>query len=135
MYADISPGDDDRGNGESDEGLTYLAALSANNSSLPGLASRLIVVWGVVSTSIAFLLSLAFEKIFRIPQWAKLGVCFPNALSLPLLLLNSLKESSIIEQLVWGPDDTVTNAVRRGRTYILVYLFPVYAKVDQLSCG
>jgi hypothetical protein len=80
----------------------------------------LMIVWGVVSTLIAFIASLIFEKLFRIPQWAKLAVCFPNALSLPLLLLNSLEESSIIEQLVWGPDDTVTAAVRRGRTYILV---------------
>ena len=90
----------------------------------PQTFTGLIVVWGVVSTSIAFLLSLVFEKIFHIPQWAKLGVCFPNALSLPLLLLNSLEESSIIKQLLWGPDDTVTNAVRRGRTYILVCLPP-----------
>lgn len=92
-------------------------------------------MWGVVSTSIAFLLSLLFEKLFHIPQWAKLGVCFPNALSLPLLLLNSLEESSVIKQLLWGPDDTVTNAVRRGRTYILVSLPPDDANVDQLSCG
>jgi len=56
------------------------------------------------------------------PSWAKLGVCFPNALSLPLLLLNSLEETSVIEQLLWGPDDTVNAAVRRGRTYILVLL-------------
>ena len=69
---------------------------------------------------IAFLFSLAFEKIFRLPQWAKLGVCFPNALSLPLLLLNSLQETHVIESLQWGPDDTVAEAVRRGRTYILV---------------
>ena len=77
-------------------------------------------VWGVVSTFIAFLIGVVCERIFKIPQWAKLGVCFPNALSLPLLLLNSLRETSVIDQLLWGPNDTVVDAVRRGRTYILV---------------
>jgi len=28
----------------------------------------------------------------------------------------------VIESLQWGPDDTVAEAVRRGRTYILVKL-------------
>jgi len=78
------------------------------------------VVWGIAQTLIALLISLAVEKVFHVPRWAKLGVCFPNALSLPLLLLNSLRETSVIDQLLWGPDDTVTRAVRRGRTYILV---------------
>ena len=78
------------------------------------------VVWGITTCLICFILSLACERLFHIPQWAKLGVCFPNALSLPLLLLNSLEESSVVEQLRWGPDDTVNKAVRRGRTYILV---------------
>lgn len=32
MYAGISSGNDDRGNGESDEGLTHLTALSADYS-------------------------------------------------------------------------------------------------------
>jgi len=74
----------------------------------------------MTSTLIAFLFSLIFERVFHLPQWAKLGVCFPNALSLPLLLLNSLQETHVIESLLWGPDDTVAEAVRRGRTYILV---------------
>ena len=78
------------------------------------------VVWGIAQTLIALLISLAVEQVFHVPRWAKLGVCFPNALSLPLLLLNSLRETSVIDQLLWGPDDTVTRAVRRGRTYILV---------------
>lgn len=80
----------------------------------------LIAVWGVASTLIAFLIGVICERVFKIPQWAKLGVCFPNALSLPLLLLNSLQETSVIDQLLWGPNDTVVDAVRRGRTYILV---------------
>jgi len=78
------------------------------------------VVWGIAQTLIAFSISLAVEKVFHVPRWAKLGVCFPNALSLPLLLLNSLRETGIMDQLLWGPNDTVAHAVRRGRTYILV---------------
>jgi hypothetical protein len=65
------------------------------------------------------------ERVFHVPRWAKLGVCFPNALSLPLLLLNSLRETSVFDQLLWGPDDTVEAAVRRGRTYILVVSYLV----------
>jgi hypothetical protein len=132
MYSSASTGDDDCGNGQPNEGPAYTTALSPNNSYyLLGPGTLLIIlVWGVVSTSIAFLLSLLFEKLFNIPQWAKLGVCFPNALSLPLLLLNSLEESSIIKQLLWGPDDTVSAAVRRGRTYILVLsLIPLHSEI------
>ena len=77
-------------------------------------------MWGVAQTLLALVFSLVFEKILHLPPWATLGVCFPNALSLPLLLLNSLRETPVIEQLLWGPDDTVADAVRRGRTYILV---------------
>jgi auxin efflux carrier family protein len=74
----------------------------------------------MATTTACFFLSLLFERLFHIPQWAKLCVCFPNALSLPLLLVKSLEQTKIIDLLLWGPDDTVSAAVRRGRTYILV---------------
>jgi hypothetical protein len=89
-------------------------------------------VWGVVSTLISFIISIICEKLFEIPKWAKLGVCFPNALSLPLLLLNSLEETSVIDQLLWGPNDTVTDAVRRGRTYILVDPSLIFADIRSI---
>jgi hypothetical protein len=59
-------------------------------------------------------------------------VCFPNALSLPLLLLNSLRETSVVDQLLWGPDDTIDDAVRRGRTYILVELHSLVLTVRSI---
>ena len=120
MYESVSSSHDDRGDGQSNERFAYSPPLSPNYMYAPLKLRILIAVWGVVSTLIAFLIGVICERVFKIPQWAKLGVCFPNALSLPLLLLNSLRETSVIDQLLWGPDDTVVDAVRRGRTYILV---------------
>ena len=120
MYESVSSSHDDRGDGQSNERFTYPPPLSPNYMYAPFNARILIAVWGVASTLTAFLIGVICERIFKIPPWAKLGVCFPNALSLPLLLLNSLRETPVIDQLLWGPNDTVVDAVRRGRTYILV---------------
>lgn len=120
MYEGVSSGHDDRGDGQSNERFAYSPPLSPNYMHAPLKLPILIAVWGVTSTLIAFLIGVICERVFKLPKWAKLGVCFPNALSLPLLLLNSLRETSVIDQLLWGPDDTVVDAVRRGRTFILV---------------
>jgi hypothetical protein len=72
----------------------------------------------------SYILALLCERVIHIPRWAKLGICFPNALSLPLLLLNSLEETHVIKQLLWDEQDTVAEAVRRGKTYILVCSLP-----------
>jgi hypothetical protein len=124
MFASIPSRDDGRRNGKSNERFTYPSTLLTHHPYLPLVCAFNSPVWGMASTLISFILSLIFEKVFRFPQWAKLGVCFPNALSLPLLLLNSLQETHVIEGLLWGPDDTVADAVRRGRTYILVLIPP-----------
>lgn len=39
----------------------------------------------------------------------------------------------MIDQLLWGPDDTVSEAVRRGRTYILVESLSPQLILDQFT--
>ena len=59
-------------------------------------------------------------KWFGMPKWIIASCVFNNAVSLPLLLLNSLAASGSLDQLIWGETDTIAEALSRGRTYILV---------------
>ncbi|KAL9107996.1 MAG: hypothetical protein Q9227_007211 [Pyrenula ochraceoflavens] len=48
------------------------------------------------------------------------AICFNNTTSLPLLLLESLSSTGILERLTLGPSDTSSEALARAKSYLLV---------------
>lgn len=77
-----------------------------------------------VFTVLFIALSLAYAyigiKLFKFPQWLAPAAAFPNTLSLPLLLIESLSKTGGMDTLLNGKSDTVEKALERGKTYFLV---------------
>jgi len=81
--------------------------------------------WVFAVLTIAFTaLSLVYAyvgiKLFKFPQWLAPAAAFPNTLSLPLLLIESLSKTGGMDTLLKDKHDTVDKALERGRTYFLV---------------
>lgn len=59
-------------------------------------------------------------KLFKFPKWLAPAAAFPNTISLPLLLIESLSKTGGIDTLLKSKSDTVDKALDRGKTYFLV---------------
>lgn len=77
-------------------------------------------VFTVFFTTVSLAYSYIGIKLFKFPQWLMPAAAFPNTLSLPLLLIESLSKTGGIDTLLNGKNDTVDKALERGKTYFLV---------------
>ena len=59
-------------------------------------------------------------KILKFPAWVTPAVCFNNTTALPLLLIESLSSTGILDRLILGPEDSVNEALTRAKSYFLV---------------
>lgn len=66
------------------------------------------------------LLGFACTRLFELPLWITPAICFNNTTSLPLLLIQSLESSGVLEALLRSDSDTTSAAVKRAKSYILV---------------
>lgn len=86
-------------------------------------------IFAVVTTGFTAL-ALAYAyigiKLFKFPQWLAPAAAFPNTLSLPLLLIESLSKTGGMDTLLKGKHDTVDKALDRGKTYFLVIVSLIY---------
>lgn len=58
-------------------------------------------------------------RVFKLPRWTIPAIAFNNTTSLPLLLIQSLETTGILNSLV-GKGEEPSEAVSRARTYFLV---------------
>ncbi|KAF1968427.1 hypothetical protein BU23DRAFT_514629 [Bimuria novae-zelandiae CBS 107.79] len=69
------------------------------------------------------LVSLAFGavacRVFKLPNWVKLAVSFNNTTSLPLLLIQSLSTTGVLDVIIPEGDDA-SKALDRAESYFLV---------------
>lgn len=59
-------------------------------------------------------------RLFKLPSWVTPALCFNNTTSLPLLLIESLETTGILEVLVVGDGDSTASAVLRAKSYLLI---------------
>lgn len=59
-------------------------------------------------------------KIFKLPNWVSPAVAFNNTTSLPLLLIQSLETTGVLDTLLQSPDDTASKVVKRAQSYFLI---------------
>jgi hypothetical protein len=80
-------------------------------------------VFAVLTTGFT-LLSLIYAwigiRFFKFPKWLYSAAAFPNMISLPLLLLESLSKTGGMDSLLKNKSDSVDDALERGKTYFLV---------------
>lgn len=66
------------------------------------------------------LLGIVATKFLKLPQWVTPAICFNNTTALPLLLVESLSTTGLLSRLMTDPDDNVSNALARAKSYFLV---------------
>lgn len=79
-----------------------------------------ILVWSVLYNVTSIVIGAIASRIFKLPKWVTPALAFNNTTSLPLLLVQSLGSTGALEQILQSPSDTVSAAVDRARSYLLV---------------
>ena len=79
-----------------------------------------ILIWAFVCHIVSFAIGYAAHLLFRFPDWITAAIMFNNTTSYPLLLVQSLDETGILEQLI-VTDETTRDAIERAKSYFLVF--------------
>ncbi|KAJ8114493.1 hypothetical protein OPT61_g3639 [Boeremia exigua] len=78
-----------------------------------------IIIWAIIYNVLSIFLGRVLCKVFNLPRWTVPAIAFNNTTSLPLLLIQSLETTGILNPLVAKGEET-SEAVSRARTYFLV---------------
>jgi hypothetical protein len=87
--------------------------LSANAGSPKSL------VWSIFYTLFSVLIGRILTRIFKLPAWVAPAIAFNNTTSLPLLLLQSLKQTQVLDAILIG-GESGSEAMDRAESYFLV---------------
>ncbi|KAI0682414.1 membrane transport protein-domain-containing protein [Cytidiella melzeri] len=79
----------------------------------------IVPVWGVVSTILSHLLGWLGQVVFKTPHWVIVAAGRPNSSALPLLLLQSLESTGILNHLASSDADS-SKLLSRAKSYILL---------------
>ena len=103
-----------------DTGLRYVPVLSMCTKEIED--SDLIVksVWGLFYVLSSMLLGFILTRIFKLPSWANPAISFNNTTGLPLLMVESLQSTGLLDQLLMSSNDTSSKALLRAKSYFLV---------------
>ena len=66
------------------------------------------------------LLGWLMTRLFKLPSWVTPAISFNNTTALPLLLIESLASTGILDHLLASDTDTVDAALMRAQSYFLV---------------
>ena len=66
------------------------------------------------------LLGHIMTRVFKLPSWVTPAISFNNTTALPLLLIESLSATGILEDLLASETDTASAALNRAKSYFLV---------------
>ena len=77
-------------------------------------------IWALTYTFVSMLLGIFLTRLLKLPSWVTPALSFNNTTSLPLLLIQSLESTGILETLLISDSDTSGDAVNRAKSYFLV---------------
>ena len=66
------------------------------------------------------LLGYIMTRVFKLPSWVTPAISFNNTTALPLLLIESLSATGILDDLLASETDTASAALNRAKSYFLV---------------
>ena len=76
-------------------------------------------VWSTSYTLVSILAGRILTRIFSLPAWVTPAIAFNNTTSLPLLLIQSLKQTKILDAILIG-GESGSQAMDRAESYFLV---------------
>ncbi|MCJ1465366.1 hypothetical protein MMC07_003984 [Pseudocyphellaria aurata] len=79
-----------------------------------------ILIWSLVYVLTSMLLGFVATRLLKLPAWTTPAVCFNNTTALPLLLIQSLHTTGVLDKLLMSDTDTTSAALRRAKSYFLV---------------
>ena len=98
--------------------LSYVAILGMSTLLLFGLwLTR--QVWAIAYNLTSIGVGALVVKVFRLPSWVIPAISFNNTTSLPLLLVQSLESTGILQSLI-RDGDSVSDAISRAQSFFLV---------------
>ena len=105
-----------------DTGIRYIPILSKSRyASLPlPTADYWVIVWGLLYALTSMLLGHITTRVFKLPSWVTPAISFNNTTALPLLLIESLSATGILDDLLASETDTTSAALNRAKSYFLV---------------
>ena len=105
-----------------DTGIRYIPILSKSRyASLPlPTADYWVIVWGLFYALTSMLLGYITTRVFKLPSWVTPAISFNNTTALPLLLIESLSATGILDDLLASETDTTSAALNRAKSYFLV---------------
>lgn len=74
-----------------------------------------ILIWSLIYNILSIFLGMGLQKFMKLPHWITPAIAFNNTTSLPLLLIQSLHSTGILDSLDTSPD-----VVDRAKSYFLV---------------
>ncbi|KAL8649848.1 MAG: hypothetical protein Q9210_004157 [Variospora velana] len=77
-------------------------------------------IWAITYALSSMLLGSILTRILKFPAWVTPALSFNNTTSLPLLLIESLKSTGILNSLLMSDTDTTDDALNRAKSYFLV---------------
>ncbi|OAA65535.1 Auxin efflux carrier [Niveomyces insectorum RCEF 264] len=82
----------------------------------------IVLVWALVCHAVSFVLGIAGHLLLGMPDWTTVAVMFNNTTSYPLLLIDALEKTGILQALVDrdGGESTAA-ALERAKSYFLVF--------------
>lgn len=80
-----------------------------------GLRYVAILIWGLIYSIISILFGIMMTRLFNMPAWVTPAITFNNTTSLPLLLVQALDATNLLDSI-----DSTGDAVSRAESYFLV---------------
>lgn len=87
-----------------------------------GSAGRygIVLVWAIACHIVSFLIGIFAQSMLKMPEWTIVAIMFNNTTSYPLLLIDALSETGILQSLI-VTDESTKAAIERAKSYFLVY--------------
>ncbi|CAK4032077.1 membrane transporter [Lecanosticta acicola] len=74
-----------------------------------------IIIWAIVYNAVSILFGIAVQRLFKLPEWATPAIAFNNTTALPLLLVQALDATGILDSI-----DASSGVVDRAKSFFLV---------------
>ncbi|KAL9051531.1 MAG: hypothetical protein Q9162_005960 [Coniocarpon cinnabarinum] len=79
-----------------------------------------IIIWALLYNFISIGLGLVLRKVLKLPAWTTPAITFNNSISMPLLLLEALGHTNILNPLLEAGGDELPEALSRAKSFFLV---------------
>ncbi|KAF1834929.1 hypothetical protein BDW02DRAFT_317939 [Decorospora gaudefroyi] len=78
-----------------------------------------VLVWSLFYTLLSVFIGRILTRIFKLPAWVAPAIAFNNTTSLPLLLIQSLKQTQVLDVILIG-GESGSAAMDRAESYFLI---------------